>query len=271
VDAVAGPGSSDRQPSDALPVLFVGHGNPMNALESNVYTDAWRDLGASLRRPRAILCISAHWFVPAAMVTAMDSPRTIHDFGGFPPELYEMQYRAPGSPTLAAEICKRLAPADVALDQAWGLDHGTWSVLVHMFPGADVPVVQLSLDRSRPAPWHYRLGAALAPLSSEEILVIGSGNVVHNLEAYAWDGHGADPFDWAVRFDDEVRHLLDAGAHEPLVDYEELGPDARRAIPTPDHFLPLLYVMAAGRGRKVSYPVAGIEGGSLSMLSVRMG
>ncbi|HXQ75863.1 MAG TPA: 4,5-DOPA dioxygenase extradiol [Acidimicrobiales bacterium] len=256
--------------TDRQPTLFVGHGNPMNALERSTYTDAWRHLGASLPRPRAVLCISAHWYVRATMVTAMAAPRTIHDFGGFPPELFEVQYRAPGSPALAKQVRDLLAPLDVGLDETWGLDHGTWSVLVHMFPDADVPVVQLSLDRSQPASYHYRLGATLAPLSDDGVLVIGSGNVVHNLEAYAWDGHRTDPYDWAVRFDGEVRALLDNAVHDPLVDYERMGPDARLAIPTPDHFLPLLYVIAAGKGRSVSYPVQGIEGGSLSMLAVRL-
>ncbi len=243
----------------------------MNALEHNAYTDGWRELGVALPRPRAVLCISAHWYVRSTMVTAMADPRTIHDFGGFPPELFEVQYPAPGSPALAGEIRHLLSPLDVGLDQTWGLDHGTWSVLVHLFPEADVPVVQLSIDRARPASFHYQLGAALSPLSSDGVLVIGSGNVVHNLETYAWGGHPAHAFEWALRFDDEVRRLLDAGDHEPLVNYEQLGPDARLAVPTPDHFLPLLYVIAAGRERTVSYPVQGIEGGSISMLSVRLG
>jgi 4,5-DOPA dioxygenase extradiol len=257
--------------SDLLPALFIGHGNPMNALERNASTEAWGDLGRSMARPRAVLCISAHWYVRTTMVTAMDSPRTIHDFGGFPAELFDAQYPAPGSPALAAEIRDLLAPVDVGLDQAWGLDHGTWSVLVHLFPEADVPVVQLSIDRAQPAAFHYRVGTALAALAADGVLVLGSGNVVHNLETYAWGGHPAHAFDWAVRFDDDVRRLLDAGDHDALVDYEHLGPDARLAIPTPDHFLPLLYVMGAGRGRAVSYPVRGIEGGSISMLSVRLG
>jgi 4,5-DOPA dioxygenase extradiol len=255
---------------DPLPTLFIGHGNPMNALEHNSYTDRWRELGETMVRPRAVLCISAHWYVRSTMVTAMASPRTIHDFGGFPAELFEVQYRAPGSPALAGEIAELLSGFDVGLDEAWGLDHGTWSVLVHMFPDADIPVVQLSIDRAQPASWHYRLGQALAPLSSAGVLVMGSGNVVHNLETYAWGGHPTEAFAWARRFDDEVRRLLDAGAHEPLVNYEQLGPDARLAIPTPDHFLPLLYVIAAGRDGAVSYPVQGIEGGSISMLAVRL-
>jgi 4,5-DOPA dioxygenase extradiol len=253
-----------------MPALFVGHGNPMNALERNVYTDAWRALGTSLPRPRAILCVSAHWYVRTSMVTAMTTPRTIHDFGGFPPELFAVRYGAPGSPALAEEIRHLLAPLDIGLDQDWGLDHGTWSVLVHLFPQADVPVVQLSIDRAQPASFHYRLGAALAPLSEDGVLILGSGNVVHNLETYAWGGHPSDAFDWALRFDDRVRRLLDDGDHDPLVNYEQMGPDARLAAPTPDHFLPLLYVIGAGQGRPVSYPVQGIEGGSLSMLTVRL-
>jgi 4,5-DOPA dioxygenase extradiol len=257
--------------TDRLPTLFIGHGNPMNALEHNVYTDAWRRLGASLPPPRAVLCVSAHWYVRSTMVTAMATPRTIHDFGGFPPELFEVQYRAPGSPALAEEIRALSAPVDVGLDEAWGLDHGTWSVLVHLFPDADVPVVQLSIDRAQPASFHYRLGAALAPLSDDGVLVVGSGNIVHNLETYAWGRHPARPFDWAVRFDDEVRLLLDDGNHDPLVNYEGMGPDARVAVPTPDHFLPLLYAIGAAPGAPVSYPVHGIEGGSISMTSVRLG
>jgi 4,5-DOPA dioxygenase extradiol len=256
--------------TDRMPALFVGHGNPMNALERNAYTDAWRALGRSLPRPRAVLCISAHWYVRTTMVTAMATPRTIHDFGGFPPELFAVRYDAPGSPALAEEIRRLLAPLDIGLDQAWGLDHGTWSVLVHMFPEADVPVVQLSIDRAQPASFHYRLGAALAPLSDDGVLVLGSGNVVHNLETYAWGGHPSDAFDWALRFDDRVRRLLDDGDHDPLVNYEQMGPDGRLAVPTPDHFLPLLYVIGAGPGRPVSYPVQGIEGGSISMLTVRL-
>jgi 4,5-DOPA dioxygenase extradiol len=253
-----------------MPALFVGHGNPMNALERNVYTDAWRVVGTSLPRPRAILCISAHWYVRTTMVTAMATPRTIHDFGGFPPELFAVRYGAPGSPTLAEEIRLLLAPLDIGLDQAWGLDHGTWSVLVHLFPEADIPVVQLSIDRTQSASFHYRLGAALAPLSDDGVLILGSGNVVHNLETYAWGGHPSGAFDWAIRFDDQVRRLLDDGDHDPLVDYEQMGPDARLAVPTPDHFLPLLYVIGAGQRRRVSYPVQGIEGGSISMLTVRL-
>lgn len=242
----------------------------MNALERNVYSEAWRALGASLPRPRAVLCISAHWYVRTTMVTAMAAPRTIHDFGGFPPELFAVRYDAPGSPALAEEVRHRLAPLDIGLDQSWGLDHGAWSVLLHMFPEADVPIVQLSIDRSQPASFHYRLGEVLAPLSDDGVLVLGSGNVVHNLETYAWGGHPSDAFDWAVRFDEEVRRLLDGGDHDPLVNYEQMGPDARLAVPTPDHFLPLLYVIGAGQGRQVSYPVGGIEGGSISMLTVRL-
>jgi 4,5-DOPA dioxygenase extradiol len=216
----------------ALPALFVGHGNPMNAIERTTYSDAWRALGASLPRPRAVLSISAHWYVRATMVTAMAAPRTIHDFGGFPPELFAVQYPAPGSPELAGEVRDLLRPATVGLDESWGLDHGTWSVLVHMFPEADIPVVQLSIDRSRPPAFHYELGRALAPLSDSGVLILGSGNIVHNLETYAWGGHPAAAFDWAVRFDDEVRRLLDAGEHEPLVNYEQMGPDARLAAPS---------------------------------------
>jgi 4,5-DOPA dioxygenase extradiol len=253
-----------------MPAVFVGHGSPMNALQRNRYTEAWRRLGASLPSPRAVLCVSAHWYGRGTRVTAMAKPRTIHDFGGFPRELYEVQYPAPGDPALAGEIRELLAPLEVELDGSWGLDHGAWSVLVHMFPDADVPVVQLSLDGTQPAAFHYELGGRLAPLRDRGVLVVGSGNVVHNLQVYG-RRPGVEPFDWAVRFEAEVRRLLDAGEHRPLIAYETLGADARLAVPTPEHYLPLLYVIGPAGGEPVSYPMDGIEGGSISMLSVRIG
>jgi 4,5-DOPA dioxygenase extradiol len=258
-----------------MPALFVGHGSPMNALEDNQFTGAWRALGASVGRPRAVLCVSAHWYVRGTRVTAMAKPPTIHDFGGFPRALFELEYPAPGDPGLAAEVRDLLAspPAvDVALDAAWGLDHGAWSVLVHMFPAADVPVVQLSVDGTRPASFHYELGARLAALRARGVLVVGSGNIVHNLDAFVRRGGGPEPYDWAVRFDAEVRRRLEARDHAPLVAYETLGPDARLAVPTPDHYLPLLYVIGQAGREPVSYPVEGFQGGgAISMLSVRVG
>ena|SRR5947209_56674 len=255
-----------------LPAVFFGHGNPMNALDDNAYTRGWSALAAAMPRPRAILMISAHWYLPGTHVTAMPQPRTIHDFGGFPRELYEVRYPAPGSPDLAARVQDLLAPVEVTRDERWGLDHGTWSVLVHAYPGADVPVVQLAIDETQPPAFHYALGKRLAPLRDEGVLIAGSGNVVHNLHAYAWGRHPATQFDWAVRFEQQARALLNAGDHEPLVGYEALGSDAMLSVPTPDHYLPLLYVIGAQQpGDAVTYPVEGGDGGSISMLSVRIG
>jgi 4,5-DOPA dioxygenase extradiol len=255
-----------------LPAVFFGHGNPMNALARNPYTEAWAAIGASLPRPRAILAISAHWYVPGAAVTISTSPRTIHDFGGFPKELYQVQYPAPGDPELARRVRQLLAPVEVALDERWGLDHGTWSVLCHVYPQADIPVVQLSIDETKPPEFHYEVGRRLAPLREEGVLLAGSGNLVHNLHAYGWGRRIVEPYDWAVRFEAQVRDRLLAGEHRPLVDYEHLGPDAMLSIPTPDHYLPLLYTLGARQaGEPVSFPVEGVDGGSVSMLTVLAG
>ena len=255
-----------------MPAIFFGHGNPMNALASNAWTEGWAAIGASIPRPTAVLSISAHWYLPATLVSAVASPRTIHDFGGFPRELYEVEYPAPGDPQLAARIQALLAPVPVDLDHSWGLDHGTWSVLRHVFPDADVPVVQLSIDETQPASFHYETGRRLARLRDEGVLVIGSGNLVHNLHAYAWGRHPVEPLNWAVRFEAMARELLLEGDHEPLVNYEALGRDAQLSAPTPDHYLPLLYVLALRRETdEVSFPVEGFDGGSISMLTVQIG
>ena len=258
--------------SDLMPAIFFGHGNPMNALMRNEYTEGWAAIGAQIPRPRAVLCVSAHWYLPGTLVTASPAPRTIHDFGGFPRELYEVRYPAPGDPELARSIQSLLAPVPVGLDDHWGLDHGTWSVLRHLFPQADVPVVQLSIDETQPPEFHYEVGKRLASLRDEGVLVMGSGNLVHNLHAYAWGQQTVEPLDWAVRFEDRARELLRSGDDAPLVGYETLGSDARLSAPTPDHYLPLLYVIALRRkGDQVSFPVEGFDGGSVSMLSVRIG
>jgi len=244
----------------------------MNALARNAYTEAWRALGQSVARPKAILAISAHWFVPETGVTVSTAPRTIHDFGGFPDELYRVQYPAPGDPALARRVQQLLAPLPVRLDQSWGLDHGTWSVLRHLYPQADVPVVQLSIDERESGAFHYTLGQKLAPLRDEGVLILGSGNLVHNLHTYAWGHHIQEPYDWAVRFETEARAMITAGEHRPLIEYEELGRDALLSVPTPDHYLPLLYVIAARQsGDPVGFPVEGVDGGSISMLAVRVG
>jgi len=252
-----------------MPALFFGHGNPMNALMNNAYTQGWAAIGLKVPRPTAVLCVSAHWFLPGTSVTAMPTPRTIHDFGGFPSELYQVTYPAPGDPTLARRVQSLLEPIPIGMDLQWGLDHGTWSVLRHAFPEADIPVVQLSIDRTKPASFHYEVGKRLAPLRDEGVLIIGSGNLVHNLHAYAWGAHHVAPYDWAIRFEKQVRELLIEGKDSSLIDYEMLGPDAMLSVPTPDHYLPLLYVIALRReGEQISFPVEGIDGGSVSMLTI---
>ena len=258
--------------SHMLPAVFFGHGNPMNALAVNGYTEAWRRMGEETPRPRAILAISAHWFVPQTGVTVMTAPRTIHDFGGFPRELYQVQYPAPGDPDLARRVAKLLAPLDVNLDETWGLDHGTWSVLRHAYPAADIPVVQLSIDQRAPASFHFDLGRRLAPLRAEGVLIAASGNLVHNLRAYDWGGEAHGPYDWAARFERRARALIEAGEFQPLVEYGNLGADAALAIPTPDHYLPLLYVLGARQpADPIAFPVEGVDGGSVSMLAVCVG
>src|SRR2546429_1636246 len=248
--------------SARLPALFLGHGSPLNALRANPWTRAWSALGAALPRPRAVLAVSAHWYVAAIAVTAMATPRTIHDFGGFPRELYEVRYPAPGEATLAARVQRLLAPLAVLADQSWGLDHGSWSVLRHVFPQADVPVVQLSIDETRPAAFHHELGVRLRPLRDEGILIVGSGDVVHNLHAYAWGGHPQEPYDWALRFEAAVRARLEAGEHAPPIDYGALGKGALPSVPTPQHSPPLLFVLGAGgAGAAGPVPVGGVGGG----------
>jgi 4,5-DOPA dioxygenase extradiol len=255
-----------------MPAIFIGHGNPMNAISRNAYTDGWAAIGKTLPRPRAVVAVSAHWYIPGCAVTANPAPRTIHDFGGFPKELYEMKYPAPGSPELARRVKDLLSPVSVALDESWGLDHGTWSVLTHVFPNADIPVVQLSIDNRQPPMFHYELGKRLMSLREEGILIIGSGNLVHNLHTYAWGNDGAHPIDWAVRFENRVRELLLNGQDAEVVEYEGLGRDAMLSVPTPDHYLPLLYVLGLRKeNEEISFPVQGVDGGSVSMLSIRVG
>jgi len=254
------------------PVVFIGHGNPMNTLADNPWTRSWRALGRRLvdgPTPRAVLCVSAHWYGRGTAVTAMATPRTIHDFGGFPQELFDVQYPAPGDPALAQQVVEILAPQTVAADQAWGLDHGTWSVLAHVFPDADMPIVQLSIDATEPTAHHLEVGRRLAPLRDDGVLIVGSGNIVHNLGRIAF---GQDePFDWNVRFDAHVQGALEAGDDGALVDYDN-HPDGRAAVPTPEHYLPLLYVAGARHPDDgLAVVCDGYDAGSLSMRSVAYG
>jgi 4,5-DOPA dioxygenase extradiol len=253
-----------------MPVLFVGHGSPMNAIEDNEFRREWGEVARRLPRPRAVLCVSAHWETAGVSVTASDRPPTIHDFYGFPRSLFEVRYPAPGHPSLARDTALLVSHADVRLDGERGLDHGCWSVLLAMYPEADVPVVQLSLDSRRPASFHYELGKQLAPLREQGVLVLGSGDIVHNLGVA--DFHRPDGYDWAVRFNDEVKKRIRARDDTALVTYESLGPDARLAVPTPEHYLPLLYVLALrGEDDDVAFFNDETVLGSISMTSLVMG
>ena len=255
----------------AMPAAFLGHGSPMNAIERNRYTDAWRALGAAVPKPRAILAVSAHWYVNATAVTAMARPKTIHDFYGFPQPLFDVRYPAPGLPELVHEIAEVVEPEQVGADHdSWGLDHGTWSVLVHAFPKADVPVVQLSINALQPPRYHLAMGRKLAALRARGVMVVGSGNVVHNLRAIDWKQPDAG-FDWARRFDATARRIMTERPGDAL---ELFGhPDFRMAVPTDEHFLPLLYIagMAAESGRVADVLVEGYAYGSLSMACYTVG
>jgi 4,5-DOPA dioxygenase extradiol len=252
-----------------LPTLFVGHGSPMNAIEENLFSHTWEDIGKALPKPRAILCVSAHWETQGTQVTGMEHPRTIHDFGGFPRKLYEMQYPAPGSPELARLTQSTVHKALVKLDSNWGLDHGTWSVLVRMFPAADIPVVQLSLDHTQRPEYHYALAIELGALRKRGVLVVGSGNIVHNLGLLAFDNK---TYDWAIEFDEMIKRLILAGNNDAVVHYEKLGRAAELSIPTNEHYLPLLYTLALrGEQEPVKFFADQFTLGSLSMRSLWIG
>jgi 4,5-DOPA dioxygenase extradiol len=250
-----------------MPAVFLGHGSPMNALELNRFSRAWRDLGQSIPRPRAVLCISAHWYVNFTAVTAMPRPRTIHDFYGFPRALFEVQYPAPGDPQLAQEVADLVKPDYVGLDvDSWGIDHGTWSVLLHVYPEAEIPVVQLSIDVRKSFDEHLQLGARLAPLRERGVLIVGSGNIVHNLKVLQWNAPDSG-FDWAYRFDEAARTML---VERPAdISTLEAHPDFQLAVPTPDHFIPMLYfaALASEAGRSAHVLVEGCALGSVSMTS----
>jgi 4,5-DOPA dioxygenase extradiol len=257
--------------SQLMPAAFIGHGSPMNTLERNRFTDAWRVFGAALPRPRAVLVISAHWFIPGTAVTAMEQPRVIHDFYGFPPELFAFDYPAPGAPEIAREIAQVVQPAHVGLDQdSWGLDHGTWSVLAHMFPAADIPVLQLSIHSGEPLDYHLALGERLAPLRERGIFILGSGNVVHNLRRLDWQRPQAG-FEWAERFDRAVKGVMtsDPAGLASVLQHADFA----QAVPTPEHFLPLAYLAGLCRaaGEVADVFVEGGTMGSLTMTSYALG
>ncbi|MBM7343386.1 4,5-DOPA dioxygenase extradiol [Pantoea coffeiphila] len=256
-----------------MPALFLGHGSPMNVLEENIYTETWRKLGETLPKPKAIIAVSAHWYTRGTAVTAMEKPRTIHDFGGFPQALFDTRYPAPGSPALARQIAEVLSPVDVQLDQEWGFDHGSWGVLIKMYPDADIPVVQLSIDGTKPAAYHFELGRKLALLREQGVMIVASGNVVHNLRMVRWQGE-APAYPWAESFNQYVRDNLawqGEDAQHPLVNFMQ-HEGAALSNPTPEHYLPLLYVLGArAQDEAVTVPVDGIVMGSLSMLSVQVG
>jgi 4,5-DOPA dioxygenase extradiol len=263
-------GSVEFVDSDVkMPALFLGHGSPLNAIESNEFSRAWAQVGKSLPMPKAILCISAHWETAGTHVTAMELPKTIHDFHGFPQPLYEVKYPARGSPDLARLVQKIVCKSQVRLDEDWGLDHGAWAVLRQMFPNADIPVIQLSLDRTKDPEFHYDLGKELKVLRNKGVLIVGSGNMVHNLGVMAWQDMA---FDWAVEFNERLKQLILAGDHNAMIHYRKLGDAARLSVPTNEHYLPMLYVLALqDKEDQIGFFTDKVTLGSISMCSLRIG
>lgn len=259
---------------EKMPVLFIGHGSPMNAIEDNEFSKRWQQMGKEIRKPKAVVVVSAHWLTKGTLVTAMPNPKTIHDFGGFPQVLFDVQYPAPGNPELASEIQKLITNPAVELDHDWGLDHGTWSVVKHMYPDADIPVLQLSIDYYKPAAYHYELAKQLLSLRKKGVLIIGSGNMVHNLRMVAWDKLNEPEygFDWALEMNDVFKNKISNGFHKELIQYEKLHKAATLAIPSPDHYYPLLYILALQTDNdKVEFFNDKAVGGSLTMTSVKIG
>lgn len=257
-----------------LPTLFIGHGSPMNGIEQNDFSNRWEQLGRELPTPQAVLVVSAHWLTRGTHVTAMEQPKTIHDFGGFPKELYEVQYPAPGSPQLAEETRQLISSTEIGLDHDWGLDHGTWTIVRRMYPEANVPVLQLSIDITRPPEYHYELARELAALRRRGVLIIGSGNMVHNLRMVAWDKLNEPEYgyDWAVEINETFKKNIAERNHKPLIGYDSLGEAGRLAIPTPDHYLPLLYILGLQEEKEeATFFNDRAVGGSLTMTSVQIG
>ncbi len=260
------------EPSERMPVLFIGHGNPMNAIEDNAYHKSWQAMGKTLPRPQAILSVSAHWLTTGTKVTAMSHPKTIHDFGGFPKKLFDQQYPAPGSPELAALTKELVTYSHIQSDDSWGLDHGTWSVLLPMYPAADIPVYQLSLDYDRPPAYHYEIGKQLNKLRDKGVLIIGSGNLVHNLREVDWSG-GNKVYDWAREFDSKFTEWIEKGDHASILNYQKiLGNTATMAHPSYDHLLPIFYVLGLQqKNEKVSFFNEQFDMASISMRSLIIG
>ncbi|UCS91798.1 4,5-DOPA dioxygenase extradiol [Echinicola marina] len=257
-----------------MPVLFIGHGSPMNGIENNEFSDYWKKLGKEIPTPKAVLVVSAHWLSRGTRITAMDFPKTIHDFGGFPQALFEVQYPAPGDPGLAAYTAKSIQSAKVDLDHEWGLDHGTWTVVRHMYPEAKIPVLQLSIDYYQSPRYHYELAKELYQLRKKGVLIIGSGNMVHNLRMVAWDKLNEPEYgyDWAIEMNENFKNLIQDGDHKALLDYQKLGKAAQLAIPSPDHYIPLLYTMGLSSPQEeINFFNDKAVGGSLTMTSVKWG
>ena len=262
----------DNKYSEKMPVLFLGHGSPMNAIEENEFVKGFRTVGKEIPQPKAILCISAHWETKGTFVTAMDNPRTIHDFGGFPKALFDVQYPAPGSPELAKNTKEIITKTQVGLDEKWGLDHGAWSVIKHMYPNANVPVIQMSIDYTKPASYHYELAKELATLRKKGVLIVGSGNMVHNLRMVAWDKLQGEPYayDWAQEASDKMKSFIFDGNFDALVNYKKQGRSFDLAIPTPEHYLPLIYTLGLkDKLDNISLFNDQPVGGSLTMTSVK--
>lgn len=260
--------------TDKMPVLFLGHGSPMNAIEENEFVTGFRNVAREIPKPNAILCVSAHWETRGTMVTAMEHPVTIHDFGGFPKELYDVQYPAPGSPQLAKETKELVKKTEVKLDEKWGLDHGAWSVIKHLYPKADIPVIQMSLDYYQGPQYHYELAKELASLRNKGVLIIGSGNMVHNLRMVAWDKLNTDNYgyDWALEAREKMKHFILDDDHKALINYSAQGKPFQLSVPTPEHYLPLLYTLALKeKGDEISLFNDKAVGGSLTMTSVKIG
>jgi 4,5-DOPA dioxygenase extradiol len=257
---------------ELMPVLFIGHGSPMNGIEDNEFSQKWADLGRTMPVPKAVLVVSAHWFTRGTAVTAMNSPKTIHDFGGFPQALFDMEYPAPGNPELALETARLISSTEVALDHDWGLDHGAWTILTHMFPGANIPVLQLSMDYTKDPRAHYDLARELFQLREKGVLIMGSGNMVHNLRMLSWEMINGGGYDWALNINERFKELIMNNDHAPLMNYQSLGKAALLAIPTPEHYLPLLYTLGLKKeNEKVTLFNDKAIGGSLTMTSVRLG